>query len=100
MHAERIQQFEEQLHQELQQEIDSNEENSDNDVGEGSSTSVHIKKIGKKKGEKLKRKEAKRQYREVKSNNLILLFIKQADIVFGSTNSSKESTRRDTWGAV
>ncbi|KAG0784156.1 hypothetical protein G6F57_012854 [Rhizopus arrhizus] len=61
---ERIQQFEEQLHQELQQEIDSNEENSDNDVGEGSSTSVHIKKIGKKKGEKLKRKEAKRQYRE------------------------------------
>lgn len=39
----------------------------ENDLGEGSSTSVHIKKIGKKKGEKLRRKEQMRQYREVKN---------------------------------
>lgn len=35
------------------------------DVGEGSSTAVRVKKIGKKKGEKLRRKEQMRQYHEV-----------------------------------
>ncbi|KAI9490377.1 hypothetical protein BDB00DRAFT_559795 [Zychaea mexicana] len=35
-----------------------------NDRGEGSSTGVHVRKIGKKKGEKLRRKEQMRQYRE------------------------------------
>ncbi|KAJ8659790.1 hypothetical protein O0I10_004383 [Lichtheimia ornata] len=34
------------------------------DVGEGSSTAVRVKKIGKKKGEKLRRKEQMRQYHE------------------------------------
>ncbi|KAG2218557.1 hypothetical protein INT45_006318, partial [Circinella minor] len=36
----------------------------DDNNGEGSSTAVHVKKIGKKKGEKLKRKEQMRQYHE------------------------------------
>ncbi|KAI8146918.1 hypothetical protein BJV82DRAFT_371278 [Fennellomyces sp. T-0311] len=40
------------------------EAEGDNDPGEGSSTAIHVKKIGKKKGEKLKRKEQMRQYRE------------------------------------
>ncbi|RCH98095.1 hypothetical protein CU098_003315 [Rhizopus stolonifer] len=37
---------------------------SEEDNGEGSSTAVRVKKIGKKRGEKLKRKEQMRQYRE------------------------------------
>ena len=44
-------------------------ENDDNN-GEGSSTSVHVRKIGKKKGEKLKRKEQMRQYHEVRDDQL------------------------------
>jgi hypothetical protein len=40
---------------------------AENDAGEGSSTAVRVKKVGKKRGEKLKRKEQMRQYREVKA---------------------------------
>ncbi|KAI9260583.1 hypothetical protein BDA99DRAFT_560657 [Phascolomyces articulosus] len=36
----------------------------ENDNGEGSSTAVHVRKVGKKKGEKLRRKEQMRQYNE------------------------------------
>ncbi|ORZ13534.1 hypothetical protein BCR42DRAFT_439249 [Absidia repens] len=42
--------------------VASDEENNDN-AGEGSST-LRIRKVGKKKGEKLRRKEQMRQYRE------------------------------------
>jgi hypothetical protein len=45
---------------------DDEEEVAENDAGEGSSTAVRVKKVGKKRGEKLKRKEQMRQYREVK----------------------------------
>lgn len=37
---------------------------SDDNHGEGSSTAVRVKKVGKKRGEKLRRKEEKRRYRE------------------------------------
>ncbi|KAI8885174.1 hypothetical protein K501DRAFT_332181 [Backusella circina FSU 941] len=43
---------------------DDEEEDLENDPGEGSSTAVRVKKVGKKRGEKLKRKEQMRQYRE------------------------------------
>lgn len=42
------------------------------DVGEGSSTAVRVKKIGKKKGEKLRRKEQMRQYHEVTDDDIIV----------------------------
>ncbi|CAO3646226.1 unnamed protein product [Cunninghamella blakesleeana] len=47
----------------LEQEEDNEEEDIDS-AGEGTSTAVRIKKIGKKKGKKLQRKEEMRQYRE------------------------------------
>lgn len=41
------------------------DEDQDNDPQEGTSTAVRVKKVGKKRAEKLKRKEHMRQYREV-----------------------------------
>lgn len=35
------------------------------DAGEGSSTAVRVRRVGAKRGEKLRRKEQMRQYREV-----------------------------------
>jgi hypothetical protein len=43
---------------------EESEEESDDNHGEGSSTAVRVKKVGKKRGEKLRRKEQMRQYRE------------------------------------
>lgn len=43
------------------------DEDQDNDPQEGTSTAVRVKKVGKKRAEKLKRKEHMRQYREVSS---------------------------------
>ncbi|KAI7885142.1 hypothetical protein K492DRAFT_172483 [Lichtheimia hyalospora FSU 10163] len=43
---------------------EDSEQAIEQDVGEGSSTAVRVKKIGKKKGEKLRRKEQMRQYHE------------------------------------
>lgn len=55
----------------LAEEIQPLEEESDeNDAGEGSSTAVRIRKVGKKRGEKLRRKEEMRQYREVSTHTL------------------------------
>ncbi|KAI8639012.1 hypothetical protein BD408DRAFT_422130 [Parasitella parasitica] len=51
--------FEQQAMQE-----DEQEDESDDDHGEGSSTAVRVKKVGKKRGEKLRRKEEMRRYRE------------------------------------
>lgn len=54
----------------LQDEEDEDEdqeeedEGSDDNHGEGSSTAVRVKRVGKKRGEKLRRKEEMRQYRE------------------------------------
>jgi hypothetical protein len=50
------------------EEVGENElgdEDQDNDPQEGTSTAVRVKKVGKKRAEKLKRKEHMRQYREV-----------------------------------
>ncbi|KAI7907149.1 uncharacterized protein BX663DRAFT_548226 [Cokeromyces recurvatus] len=48
-----------------EEEQQQEEEIEDDNHGEGSSTSVaRVKKVGKKRGERLKRKEAMRQYRE------------------------------------
>ncbi|KAH8554377.1 hypothetical protein BGW37DRAFT_555249 [Umbelopsis sp. PMI_123] len=49
------------------EEVGENElgdEDQDNDPQEGTSTAVRVKKVGKKRAEKLKRKEHMRQYRE------------------------------------
>ncbi|CEP07806.1 hypothetical protein [Parasitella parasitica] len=48
----------------MQQDEDEQENGSDDNHGEGSSTAVRVKKVGKKRGEKLRRKEEMRQYRE------------------------------------
>lgn len=41
------------------------EEEEEEDVGEGSSTAVRVRRVGTKRGEKLRKKEQMRQYREV-----------------------------------
>ncbi|KAI9273609.1 hypothetical protein BY458DRAFT_435030, partial [Sporodiniella umbellata] len=61
------QRLQEELNQHQNQQQQQQQTDSDNDASdpmEGSSSSLRTRKIGKKKGEKLKRKEAKRQYRE------------------------------------
>lgn len=54
--------------EELPEDIAESHSDNDNDPQEGTSTAVRVKKIGKKRAEKLKRKEHMRQYREVTTN--------------------------------
>jgi hypothetical protein len=48
------------------------DDDQDNDPQEGTSTAVRVKKVGKKRAEKLKRKEHMRQYREVSTMQVLI----------------------------
>ncbi|KAL7317875.1 hypothetical protein PS15m_004173 [Mucor circinelloides] len=56
--------FEQQLLDDVDEQDVDEEDASDDNHGEGSSTAVRVKKVGKKRGEKLRRKEEMRRYRE------------------------------------
>lgn len=51
--------------EDLPEDVEQSHSDNDNDPQEGTSTAVRVKKVGKKRAEKLKRKEHMRQYREV-----------------------------------